>query len=120
MKRSPLYLTVPCLVGITLALAFFALMRGPQTAYASGDYDLTDNCASGVGDVPALVTAIDEANVSGASQVITLAAQCVYTLPLVNNYWYGPNALPAITGTMTIEGNGARLVITDPVRLRSF
>jgi len=24
-----------------------------------------------------------------------------------DNYWYGPNALPAISSTITIEGNGA-------------
>jgi hypothetical protein len=40
----------------------------------------------------------------------------------VNNYWYGPNALPPIATTIVIEGNGATLQITSSsiVRLRFF
>ena len=41
-----------------------------------------------------------------------------------DNWWYGPNALPAIASDITIEGNGAELVITgdsgSPKRLRFF
>ncbi len=34
-------------------------------------------------------------------------AGCTYTFTTADNNWYGPNALPAIASTITIEGNGA-------------
>ena len=43
-----------------------------------------------------------------------------YSLGAAHNYWYGPNALPPIATTITIEGNGAVLQATDPTRLRFF
>jgi hypothetical protein len=39
-----------------------------------------------------------------------------------DNYWYGPNALPPIASTITIEGNGAalRIAFVPATRLRFF
>jgi hypothetical protein len=61
----------------------------------------------------ALIAAISQANVDNAGDTLTLAAACTYTFAFANNYWYGPNALPAIQSTMTIEGNGATLFATQ-------
>ncbi len=70
------------------------------------------NFAVGCGPdrVAELVAAVDAANANGAgADTITLAAGCTYTLATPNNSWYGPNALPAIASTITVEGNGATI-----------
>src|ERR1019366_10474065 len=58
---------------------------------------------------------------SGAPYTIQLQNQ-TYVMATVDNYWYGPNALPPIASSIIIEGNGATLAITDStiVRLRFF
>ena len=58
---------------------------------------------------------------SGAPYTIQLPNQS-FTLSSVDNYWYGPNALPPIASNIVIAGNGATLQITDStiVRLRFF
>ncbi|MGI8744920.1 MAG: hypothetical protein ACR2NN_20575 [Bryobacteraceae bacterium] len=58
---------------------------------------------------------------SGAPYTIQLQNQ-TYVMSTVNNYWYGPNALPVIASSIVIEGNGATLAFTDTaiVRLRFF
>ncbi len=58
---------------------------------------------------PALVTAINAANSQAGPDTLRLAPDCLYTLNTVNNNWYGPNGLPAISSTITIEGNGATI-----------
>ena len=59
---------------------------------------------------------------SGTPYVIQLQTNQSYTLATVDNWWYGPNALPPIATTIIIEGNGATLQATDStiVRLRFF
>ncbi len=59
--------------------------------------------------------AIDAANNTGGSNEIDLAANTTYDFSSANvdNYWYGPNALPAISSAITIQGNGAVLDRTD-------
>ena len=59
-------------------------------------------------NAPALIAAINAANAHGGG-AIALPAGCVYTFSSPDNYWYGPNALPAIASTIVIEGNGATL-----------
>ncbi len=60
--------------------------------------------------VTELVAAVDAANANGAgADTIALAAGCTYTFPAPNNHWYGPNALPAIASSVTLEGNGATI-----------
>ena len=67
-----------------------------------------------------LVNAINTANDNGQADTITLTAGCTYSFSAANNYWYGPNALPAIASDITIEGNGAVLENTNTTRLRFF
>src|SRR5450432_1839169 len=55
----------------------------------------------------------DQGNCSGASggaNAVDLASAATYTFTAVDNYWYGPNALPPIQSNITVEGNGAVLV----------
>jgi hypothetical protein len=63
----------------------------------------------GVGCSPTeLVNAVNTANATPATpDTITLTAGCTYTFTAPHNHWYGPNALPPIASTITIEGNGA-------------
>ena len=63
----------------------------------------------GPNDVASLIQSIETANTNGQSNTINLAAGSIYTLNTVDNFWYGPNGLPAITSTITIEGNGATI-----------
>src|ERR1700722_2419335 len=46
-------------------------------------------------------------NTSGGSNIIKLSQGVTYDFTDVNNDWYGPNALPAISSNLTIQGNGA-------------
>src|SRR6516164_1708399 len=62
------------------------------------------------GDVATLIQDIKTANTTGPSRnPIHLAAGPTYTLTTPDNFWYGPNGLPAISSNLTIEGNGATL-----------
>ncbi|HEX8915950.1 MAG TPA: hypothetical protein VF796_26620, partial [Humisphaera sp.] len=60
-------------------------------------------------DTAALIAAINSANTLPGADTISLAAGSTYTLTAQDNYWYGPNGLPAITSDVTIEGNGATI-----------
>ncbi len=64
--------------------------------------------ASNVGcSANSLVSAIAAANSGTDGGVVNLAAGCTYTMTAVNNNADGANAFPDITGTVTINGNGA-------------
>lgn len=72
------------------------------------------------GDVAGLIAAINTANANPDPDTITLTCS-TYSFTTVNNFWYGPNALPEIKSDITIEGDGATLQIGgNPVRLRFF
>jgi hypothetical protein len=62
----------------------------------------------GPGDVATLIADINTANINGQSNTINLSAG-TYDLTAVNNNRYGPNAFPAISSNLTINGNGAVL-----------
>lgn len=62
------------------------------------------------GDVAALVTAVTTASSNGESDTIELAAGGQYALTMAAE---GTNGLPPITGTLTIEGNGATIFRTQ-------
>ena len=68
--------------------------------------------------------ALNAANNSGSgtssSFVIELQANTTYDLTQVDNDWYGPDALPAIASTVTIDGNGATSSATTTTGLPSF
>src|SRR6516225_9744730 len=62
----------------------------------------------GAGDVATLIADINTANSNGQSNIINLT-QSTYTLTTINNFWYGPDGLPAISSNLTINGNGATI-----------
>lgn len=62
-------------------------------------------------DVAALKTAINTANAGSIVDQynLRLAAGATYDFTAPDNYWFGPNALPAISSNLTIDGQGATL-----------
>src|SRR2546423_1885369 len=76
-------------------------------------------CRGGAGG---LVRAIKLANSTTRADTIKLAPGCRYVLTKVDNNWYGPNGLPAISSAVTIKARGAviarsRAHGTPPFRL---
>jgi hypothetical protein len=59
--------------------------------------------------VASLVSAINSANSAPGADVVQLGSGCIYTLTVVDNYWYGPNGLPPIASEITIDGRGATI-----------
>jgi hypothetical protein len=74
---------------------------------------VTAGCSGTAGDVGpdsgSLVTEIGQANSVGGTNTIELGAGCIYDLTVINNNWYGPNGLPAISSSLTIDGHGATI-----------
>jgi hypothetical protein len=63
-------------------------------------------CPAGESGVTCLIAAIKEANANGEANTIRLQAG-TYTLTAVDNTTDGPNGLPSVTSTLTIQGAGA-------------
>ncbi len=68
--------------------------------------------------VAELIAAVDNANATPGADILALSEGCTYSFSSSNQAadadptrfnWYGPNALPAIASTITIEGNGATI-----------
>lgn len=78
-------------------IALLLLLAAPLASRAA-------NIDVPAGDEAALIAAIDTANGNGADDVIALGAGSTYTFTTANN---GANALPVVTSTITIQGNGA-------------
>src|SRR5262249_17230463 len=78
--------------------------------------DVLDNpatvTAGTLGSTITLRDALNAANNSSASDryTIQLQAGTTYTLDTVDNYWYGPDGLPAISSSVILDGQGATLV----------
>lgn len=73
------------------------------------------------GDVAGLIQALDQANgIGGLPIIISLAAGSTYALSTPDNYWYGPNGLPAIAADVTINGNGATIERVGSTPFRIF
>jgi hypothetical protein len=93
---------------VWLALVVLALAAGTADALT-----FTAACSGATGDVGSdsgsLVTEIGQANSVSGTNTIELGAGCIYDLRTVNNNWYGPNGLPAISSSLTIDGNGATI-----------
>ena len=71
------------------------------------DRTVPANFYIGLGDTATLIADINQANKnSDPSNTINLSPS-TYTLTKIDNFWYGPNGLPAITKNLTI--NGVRL-----------
>lgn len=78
--------------------------------------DFHIGCTGTAEDVVDLAAAIDFANDEQwfpGPDTLVLAEGCHYTFGAAGNHWYGPNALPPIQSTITIEGNGA-VISRDP------
>ncbi len=61
------------------------------------------------GDVAGLISAINTLNYNGGGTIV-LASGGQYIVSQPDNYWYGPNAFPAITSSILIVGGGATIV----------
>ena len=57
---------------------------------------------------------------NGQANTINLFAGGDYDLTAINNYWYGPDGLPAISSTLTINGQGARSIDSAVADFRLF
>lgn len=66
---------------------------------------ITCDLAIPASDSAALIAAIESANSAGSSQTLCLEAG-MYTFSAVHNSTEGPNALPVITGDVTLRGVG--------------
>jgi hypothetical protein len=60
-----------------------------------------------VSNVGELISAINAANLNGGDTINMTPG--TYSLTTVDNSWYGPDALPAISSPIVIHGDGAVL-----------
>jgi hypothetical protein len=60
------------------------------------------------GDVAGFITAIQTLNADGGG-TIDLATGGAYSVTAPSDWWYGPNAFPAIASAIAIHGNGATI-----------
>ena len=88
---------------VALALAFVAPLHAKNFTCAAGN-------------VQCLIGAINEANSNGQNNTISLE-EGTYTLTNIDNETDGPNGLPSIAGTLTINvaGNKRRLSHAHPM-----
>jgi len=103
------------MVGAVVVLA--TVMGAASDARAGAASTVTVGC-----DPSALISDLLSAYDSpGTTETLSLAAGCTYVIPappaaptagipdVTPFWWYGPDGLPAIDGTITIDGNGATL-----------
>jgi hypothetical protein len=88
-------------LGVCLAVLLLLLPLS-----ARGQAGQTLNVANG--DVAGFITAIQTLNTDGGG-TIELASSGTYSVSAPYDWWYGPNAFPAIASTITINGNGATI-----------
>ena len=88
---------------LVLAASLFSMLM-PTGALAQAGQTINVNA----GDVDGLIAAIQTLNATGGG-TIELVQASVYTATAPSDWWYGPNAFPAITSDITIEGNGAEI-----------
>ena len=86
-----------------LAASLFSILV-PASAVAQAGQTIDVNA----GDVDGLIAAIQTLNALGGG-TIELTQASVYTATAPSDWWYGPNAFPAIASNITIEGNGAEI-----------
>jgi predicted outer membrane repeat protein len=66
-----------------------------------------------------LISAINAANSAGSGS-LSLASGCTYSLTKADNTTDGPNGLPAITGSVSIAGDGATITRSGSAAFRLF
>ena len=83
---------------------------------------LEERCllSGGITSPTGLVNAIEAANNSGGPTTITLASGTTFDFSTANNSTNGGNALPVITGNITIVGNGGTIERTGAAVFRLF
>ncbi len=102
-------------VGLGLECLETRLTPSTVTLNVNDNRDVLDNAAnvtvSGLGSQVSLRDAINAANntAAGDTYVINLQANATYDLTQIDNYWYGPDGLPAISSNIILQGNGATI-----------
>jgi hypothetical protein len=92
------------LAGVALLLALGQAPALAATINVQGGCTLVDAIDSANSD-----TAVGACAAGSGADQITLPANSTQTLHTANNYLQGDNGLPAITSTITIDGNGATI-----------
>lgn len=84
----------------------------PNVGRGGGTFTLAPCSSVAAENAAALIEAINTAN-SGPSgpYTISLSCSCTYTFKTIDNWWYGPNALPAISNDITIDGGPSGAII---------
>lgn len=83
---------------LAVACAFSCVAQTPGSTIAVAN-----------GDVNGMIAAIKSLNNAGGG-TIELASGGAYQVTVPDNWWYGPNAFPAISSAITIQGNGAEIL----------
>ena len=114
----------------SLCAAVLGIWPGSSAVYAVPVYRPSFDV--GPGDVKGFIEALNAANASQSPVSINLAANATYTFTAaakgpasVNGVALGgsdtgPDALPAVTGNVTINGNGATLQRSGSAKFRFF
>src|SRR5262249_44974227 len=99
--------------------------------YLDGSYNVTVNTVGAVAPVTisltnaspletGLINQINAAQAAGGATTITLPANTTYDFTFAGDPIFGDNALPVITGNITIIGNGDTIERTGPIPFRLF
>jgi hypothetical protein len=100
------------------SLAGLSLINCPS-AHSQTINLLIDPATNNACAVMELVTAIKTVRDSGAPGTINTVSNALYTLTEPDNWEYGPNGLPQISGDITINGQGATIQrATDAPKFR--
>jgi hypothetical protein len=96
--------TDPEAVGLTTDQRGVARPTSGQSDVGAYQFSTPATVSVAASDLNGLITALSP----GTTTTINLT-QSTYDFTQANNYWYGPDALPAISRAVTINGNGAVL-----------
>ena len=105
-SRSMLLARPRGIAGVAMAVVFSILCVSVSVANAwaqAGQTISVDN-----GDVAGLISAIQTLNANGGG-TIDLASSGTYSVTAPSDWWFGPNAFPAISSAIVINGNGATI-----------
>ena len=107
---------------ITGKYTFRIAMAGAIMAAAAGGIVALSGAADAAVAVPcsasSLISAISIANTTPADDSLSLASGCVYSFAAANNTTDDGNALPVITGSVSIAGNGATITRSGSAAFR--
>ncbi len=101
-----------------------AVAAAVVAAAAAGPVVALGSAAAAAVAVPcstsSLISAISTANTTPADSSLALASGCVYSFTAASNTTDGGNALPVITGSVSITGNGATITRSGSTAFRLF